>query len=143
MFERDYKLAFHLTPPLLARPDPVTGKAKKMRFGPWMMSAFGVLPKFKGLRGTAFNVFGYTEERRMERALIGKYEKLVDELLARLAADSHAVAIELAGIPEDIRGHGHVMAQHLEKARARQAELLARFRGRGNAQVIRMPVKAA
>jgi len=108
-----------------------------------MMGAFGVLAKLKFLRGTAFDVFGHTEERRTERALIGGYEKLVDELLGRLAADNHAVAVELASIPEEIRGYGHVKAQHIEKARAKQADLLARFRGQGNAQVIRMPVKAA
>jgi indolepyruvate ferredoxin oxidoreductase len=75
--------------------------------------------------------------------LIGEYEKLVDELLGKLAADNHAVAVELASIPEEIRGYGHVKARHLEKSRAKQAELLARFRGQGNAQVIRMPVRAA
>jgi indolepyruvate ferredoxin oxidoreductase len=143
MFEGDYKLNFHLAPPPLAKPDPVTGKPKKMRFGPWMLTAFGLLAKLKGLRGTALDLFGRTEERRMERALTGEYEKLVDELLGKLAADNHAVAIELASIPEEIRGYGHVKAQHLEKAREKQAELLARFRGQGNAQVIRMPVKAA
>jgi indolepyruvate ferredoxin oxidoreductase len=143
MFEGDYKLAFHLAPPLLARPDPVTGKPRKMRFGPWMMTAFGMLAKLRGLRGTAFDVFGRTEERRMERALIGEYEQLVDELLGRLGADNHGVAVELASLPEEIRGYGHVKVQHLEKARAKQGDLLARFRGQGNAQVIRMPVKAA
>ena len=79
----------------------------------------------------------------MERALIGEYEKLVDELLGKLAADNHSVAVELASIPEEIRGYGHVKAQHLDKVRAKQAELRARFRGQGNAQVIRMPVKVA
>jgi indolepyruvate ferredoxin oxidoreductase len=143
MFDGDYKLNFHLAPPLLAKPDPVTGKPTKMRFGPWMMGAFGALARLRFLRGTALDVFGYTEERRMERALIGEYEKLIDELLGKLAADSHAVAIELASLPEEIRGYGHVKARHLQEARAKQADLLARFHGRGNAQVIRMPVKAA
>ena len=143
MFEGDYKLNFHLAPPLLARPDPLTGKVRKMRFGPWILGAFGVLAKLKGLRGTALDVFGRTDERRTERALIGEYEKLVDELLGKLAADNHAVAVELASLPEEIRGYGHVKAQHLEKVRAKRAELLARFRGQGNAQVIKMPVKAA
>jgi indolepyruvate ferredoxin oxidoreductase len=136
-------LNFHLAPPLLAKADPLTGRPRKKRYGPWMMSAFGVLAKLKFLRGTAFDVFGRTEERRTERALVGEYEKLVDELLGRLAADNHATAVELASIPEEIRGYGQVKAQHLERARARQADLLARFRGQGNAQVIRMPVRAA
>jgi indolepyruvate ferredoxin oxidoreductase len=143
MFDGDYRLNFHLAPPLLSRPDPVTGKVAKRRFGPWVVPAFAVLAKLRFLRGTALDVFGYTQERRTERSLIGEYEKLVDELLGKLAADNHAVAVELAGIPEEIRGYGHVRARHLEKSRAKQAELLARFRGQGNAQVIRMPVKAA
>jgi indolepyruvate ferredoxin oxidoreductase len=108
-----------------------------------MMTAFGALAKLKFLRGTALDVFGYTEERRIERALIGEYERLVDELLGKLAAENQPMAVELASIPEEIRGYGHVKAQHLDKARARHADLLARFRGQGSAQVIRMPVKAA
>jgi indolepyruvate ferredoxin oxidoreductase len=142
-FEGDYKLNFHLAPPLLARIDPATGKPKKMRFGPWMMTAFGVLARLKFLRGSAFDVFGRTAERRAERALIGEYERLVDELLARLAADNHALAMQLAGLPEEIRGYGHVKEKSLAAARVKWAELLARFRGQHDAQVIRMPVKAA
>ncbi|MCU0765680.1 MAG: indolepyruvate ferredoxin oxidoreductase family protein, partial [Burkholderiaceae bacterium] len=121
----------------------MTGRPRKMRLGPWVMTAFGVLAKLKVLRGTVFDVFGRTEERRTERLLIAEYEQLVDEVLGALAADNHAAAVELAGIPEEIRGYGHVKARHLERARARQAELLARFRGRADAQVIRMPAKAA
>ncbi len=143
MFEGGYTLAFHLAPPLLAKSDPLTGRPRKMRLGPWVMTAFGVLAKLKVLRGTVFDLFGRTEERRTERLLIAEYERLVDEVLGALAADNHAVAVELAGIPEEIRGYGHVKARHLERARARQAELLARFRGRADAQVIRLPTKAA
>jgi indolepyruvate ferredoxin oxidoreductase len=145
-FEGEYKLNFHLAPPLLAKPDPVTGKVKKISFGPWMMSAFGVLAKLKFLRGTALDVFGRTEERKVERALIGEYEQLVDELLARLNADNHTVAIELASIPEEIRGYGHVKERHLAAARTKWAALLARFRGQTpgqSAQVIQIPVRAA
>ena len=140
---RDYTLNFYLAPPLLAKVDPDTGVPRKMRFGPWMMSAFGVLAKLKFLRGTAFDVFGYSEERKTERALIGEYEKLIDELLGKLNADSHAVAVQLASIPEDIRGYGHVKEHSLRAARAKWAELLAKLRGQGSAQVIHMPVKAA
>jgi indolepyruvate ferredoxin oxidoreductase len=140
---KDYQLNFYLAPPLLARVDPNTGHPKKMRFGPWMMSAFALLAKFKFLRGSAFDVFGYTEERKTERALIGEYEKLVDELLGKLSADNHALAVQLASVPEDIRGYGHVKARHLAATRDKQAALLAKFRGQGQAQVIQMPVKAA
>ncbi len=142
-FEGDYQLNFHLAPPLLAKTDPVTGKPGKMRFGSWMMVAFRVLAKLKFLRGTAFDVFGRTDERRAERALIGEYERLVDELLARLASDNHTVAVQLASVPEEIRGYGHVKEQSMVTARAKWADLLAKFRGQQSAQVIQMPVKAA
>jgi len=140
---KDFKLNFHLAPPLLAKRDPQTGVAKKMRFGPWMLTVFRLLAWFKGLRGTAFDIFGYTAERRHERALIGEYDELVDELLAKLSAENHALAIELARLPEGIRGFGHVKERSLAATRAKWTELLARLRGQQTAQVIKMPVKAA
>ncbi len=128
-FEGDYALRFHLAPPLLAREDPRTGRPRKLQFGAWMMPAFGVLAPLKFLRGTPLDPFGRTEERRTERALIGEYETLIDEVLHRLAPDNAEVAIELARIPEHIRGFGPVKARHLADARARWAALLARLRG--------------
>ncbi|MEP6997862.1 MAG: DUF6537 domain-containing protein, partial [Betaproteobacteria bacterium] len=128
-FEGDYKLTFHLAPPLSNKPDPITGEAKKSTYGPWMMTAFGVLAKMKWLRGTALDVFGKTQERRTERRLITDYEALIDELLPRLAAHNHAIAVELASIPEHIRGYGHVKDRHLKVAKAKETELVARFRG--------------
>ncbi len=127
-FEGDYRFTFHLAPPLLSPVDAATGEAKKVTYGPWIMSAFRVLAKLRRLRGTALDVFGRTAERKMERALIGEYEALVAELLARLAPHNHALAVELAQIPEHIRGYGHVRQRHVEAARAKQAELLAAFR---------------
>jgi indolepyruvate ferredoxin oxidoreductase len=102
MFEGNYKLNFHLAPPLLAKADPLTGRPRKKRYGPWMMSAFGVLAKLRRLRGTAFDVFGRTEERRTERALVAEYEQLVDELgrevgLSRSAL--HERFVEMIGQP--------------------------------------------
>jgi len=93
-----------------------------------MMSAFRLLAKMKGLRGTAFDVFGRTAERKLERQLITDYEALIDELLPRLAAHNHALAVELASIPEQIRGYGHVKERHLKAAKAKEAELVAAFR---------------
>jgi nucleotide-binding universal stress UspA family protein len=127
-FEGDYKLNFHLAPPLSNKPDPVTGEAKKSTYGPWMMTAFRVLAKMKWLRGTALDVFGKTHERRTERRLITDYEALIDELLPRLAAHNHAIAAELASIPEHIRGYGHVKDRHLKVAKAKETELVASFR---------------
>ena len=125
MFEGDYKLVFHLAPPLLAKPDPRTGEPAKMQFGAWMLGLFGVLAKLKGLRGTAFDIFGRTEERRMERALIGEYEQTVETLLAGLTRDNHALAVEIASLPETIRGYGHIKAKSVE-ARAQEARRTAR-----------------
>jgi indolepyruvate ferredoxin oxidoreductase len=132
---------FNLAPPLLARRDPVSGIPRKISFGPWMMSAFGLLAKLKGLRGTAFDIFGYSEERRTERALIGAYETLIGEILAKLSTQNHALCIALAAIPEKIRGFGHVKERHLKAAKAEEAELLAKLRD-GSAAALTMP-KAA
>ncbi|MFN3854726.1 MAG: indolepyruvate ferredoxin oxidoreductase family protein [Phreatobacter sp.] len=125
---KDLWFEFHLAPPLLARRDPVTGEPRKMSFGPWMMHAFRLLAKLKGLRGTAFDIFGYTHERRTERQLIRDYEALLDELAAKLNPDNHALAVGLASIPDRIRGFGHVKARNLEVARKEEAALLAEFR---------------
>ncbi len=127
-FEGDYHLNFHLAPPVFNKPDPVTGVPKKSSYGPWMMKAFGVLAKMRKYRGTALDIFGRTEERRMERALIVEYEKLVDEILGNLSTQNYATAVELASIPEHIRGYGHVKDAHLKTAKTREAALLAAFR---------------
>jgi indolepyruvate ferredoxin oxidoreductase len=122
------KISFHLAPPILARHDPLTGEPRKITFGPWMMSAFRLLAKFKGLRGSRFDVFGRTEERRTERALIAEYRATVGELLATLSPLNLPLAAEIAAIPEHIRGYGHVKMRHLRQAKAREAELVERWR---------------
>jgi indolepyruvate ferredoxin oxidoreductase len=126
-FEGDYKLVFHLAPPILSQLDPVSGEPKKKSFGPWMLTAFRLLAKLKGLRGGALDVFGYSAERKMERQLIADYFALVDALLAGVTAANYDTAIDLAAIPEHIRGFGHVKLAHLHDAKQRQAELLAKF----------------
>ncbi len=93
-----------------------------------MLPAFRMLAKLKGLRGTAFDVFGYTEERKTERRLITDYEALIAELLAGLSVQNHALAIKLASIPDDIRGYGHVKDAHLAKAKKKEADLLHQWR---------------
>jgi indolepyruvate ferredoxin oxidoreductase len=127
MFEGDYKVVYHLAPPLLARRDPLTGEPRKMRFGPWMLGAFKLLRGLKGLRGTAFDVFGYTAERRMERELIREYEATVETLLARLDARNHALAVQIASIPDEMRGFGHIKARNVAAARKKRDELLAQL----------------
>ncbi|MFO1056043.1 MAG: indolepyruvate ferredoxin oxidoreductase family protein [Dongiaceae bacterium] len=127
-FEGDYKLEFNLAPPMLARPDPATGRPAKRTFGPWMLPVFRLLAGMKRLRGTPFDVFGYGAERRLERQLIAEYEQRVEELLAGLDAERHAAAVALAALPEQIRGYGPVKEAHLAKVRTREAELLEAFR---------------
>jgi indolepyruvate ferredoxin oxidoreductase len=127
MFEGDYKLVHHLAPPAIAKKNE-RGELVKQPFGPWMRSAFGVLAKLKGLRGTAFDPFGRSEERRTERALIGEYRACVDELLKTLTAERLALAIEIARIPEEIRGYGHVKERHLKAARLKRDALMQRWR---------------
>jgi indolepyruvate ferredoxin oxidoreductase len=98
-----------------------------MRFGPWMMPLFKVLAALRGLRGTALDIFGYSEERRTERALIAEYEQTVERLLARLTPQNHALAVQIAQIPEEIRGYGHIKARSLAPARQKRDQLLAQY----------------
>ncbi|MGO4671423.1 indolepyruvate ferredoxin oxidoreductase family protein [Bosea sp. 2YAB26] len=143
-FEKDsasgerLRYEFHLAPPLLAKVDPHTGLPRKMSFGPWMMKAFGLLAKLKGLRGTAFDIFGRTEERRTERRLIAEYDALIGELVNRLTPENHALCVALTAIPEKIRGFGHVKERHLKQAKAEETDLLARLRD-GSAAALAMP----
>ncbi|NEX64193.1 indolepyruvate ferredoxin oxidoreductase family protein [Noviherbaspirillum galbum] len=132
MFEGDYKLKFHLAPPLLAKRD-AQGHLVKQEFGPWMMKAFSMLAGLKFLRGTALDVFGHTEERKTERALIEQYKKTVLALLPGLKPENLGTAVAIAAIPEDIRGFGHVKERNLKAAKAKEAELLAAYHGKGAA----------
>ncbi|WP_128000081.1 indolepyruvate ferredoxin oxidoreductase family protein [Piscinibacter defluvii] len=126
-FEGDYKLHYHLAPPLIAKINE-RGELVKQPYGPWMLKAFGVLARFKGLRGGALDLFGRTDERRTERALIGEYRSTIEELLAGLNAENLPLAVEIARIPEEVRGYGHVKARHLAAARPKWAALQARWR---------------
>ena len=128
MFEGDIKLTHHLAPPLLAKTND-KGELVKNAYGAWMRSAFGLLAKMKGLRGTALDPFGRTEERKTERALIGEYRTCIEELLRTLSAANLAQAVEIARIPEEIRGYGHVKARHLAAARGKWQALMAQWRG--------------
>ena len=127
-FEGDFSLKFHLAPPLLAKKDG-KGHLVKAQFGSWMWSAFKLLAKFKGLRGGTFDIFGYTEERKMERALIVEYREMIEGLVAGLNADNHANAVALANLPEQIRGFGHVKEANVATFRTEKARLLS-----GNSQ---------
>ena len=127
MFEGEYRIVHHMAPPSLARAD-AQGQPLKRSYGPWMRKAMGVLARMKGLRGTALDPFGKTEERRTERALINEYRACVEELLVGLTSERLALAVEIACIPEDIRGYGHVKQRHLLAARGKWADLMQRWR---------------
>jgi indolepyruvate ferredoxin oxidoreductase len=104
-----------------------------MSFGPWMLSLLRVLAKLKGLRGTAFDPFGRSLERRTDRKLIADYEALLADIIARLTPENHHLSVGLAVIPEKIRGFGHVRQRHLTAAKAAEVELLEQFRSGGSA----------
>ncbi|HYC36261.1 MAG TPA: indolepyruvate ferredoxin oxidoreductase family protein [Usitatibacter sp.] len=140
-FEGDYKVTMHLAPPLWAKADPGTGEPRKRTYGPWMLSAMGVLAKLKGLRGTALDVFGYSAHRRTERRLIDDYRATIESLLPHLSAERVGLAAEIASIPEFIRGYGPVKERHLRQAKAREAQLLAQWRD--PAPATRIPIRVA
>jgi indolepyruvate ferredoxin oxidoreductase len=126
-FEGDFKLAFNLAPPIMAKPDPVSGEPTKRRFGPWAMNLFKLLRALKGLRGTPFDIFGYSEERVLERRLIVEYAARMRDLTPRLTPANYDIAVEIASVPERIRGYGHIKRRHLAEVAPKQAELLAAF----------------
>ena len=122
-FEGDFKVVHHLAPPMLAKKND-KGELQKRPFGGWVRPAMGVLAKMKGLRGTAFDPFGHTEERKMERQLIADYRATIDAILAKgLSAERLGLAVDLARIPEDIRGYGHVKERHVKAARLKWEQL--------------------
>jgi indolepyruvate ferredoxin oxidoreductase len=126
MFEGDFKLNYHLAPPLMAKTND-KGELVKQKFGPAMLTGFKVLAKLKFLRGSVFDIFGRTEERQTERALIRDYQNSLSVILSQLKADNHALAVDVAKIPELIKGFGHVKARNLKAARTQWSALMAQF----------------
>jgi indolepyruvate ferredoxin oxidoreductase len=125
-FEGDFKLHYQLAPPLLAERN-TAGELQKRAYGPWMQTAFHLLAPLKVLRGGALDVFGYSEERRHERALASEYRSAIEALLPKLTVDNLEAAINFARLPEQIRGFGHVKARHLAAARQQWTVLLEQF----------------
>ena len=135
-FEGEVRLNFHLAPPLLARRNE-KGELVKRRYGPWMMSAFRLLARLKGLRGTAFDPFGYTDERKTERAMIDAYQQRITGLIERLDRTRLGTAVDIASLPERIRGFGHVKERSIEQVQAAERELIVRFDSMISAQADR------
>lgn len=126
-FGGNYKLKFNLAPPLISPIDKLSGRPKKREFGPWMLSAFGILAKFKGLRGTPLDIFSYTAERKMERALITQYEADIQRVLSSLNKENLDASIALLSIPDHIRGYGPIKEENAKKAAVMREELLEKF----------------
>ena len=116
VFEGDYKLKFHLSPPLLAAKDALTGRPKKYEFGSWVLVLFKILAKLKTLRGSVFDIFGYTQERKMERSLIQAYSNKITEICDVLDKNNITVAISIAKYPEKIKGYGPVKENNVTEA---------------------------
>ena len=126
MFEGDYQVHYHLAPPLVARRND-KGELVKRKYGPAMFGVFRLLARLKGLRGTPLDIFGRSEERRTERALIGEYRASIEQVLAGLNAGNHALAVDIARIPDQIKGFGHVKARNLAAARVQWQQLLQQW----------------
>jgi len=126
-FEGDFTLRFHLAPPLLARKDRETGKPRKMTFGPWMFPLFRTLAAFRWLRATPLDPFGQTRERKMERRLIRDYQETMATLIKSLSPENYRIAIQVASVPGQVRGYGHVKQRNVELAREEQMILLRKY----------------
>ena len=125
-FGTQIKRQYHLAPPLLGRKN-ATGQAIKTTFGGWMAAVFPLLATAKGLRGTALDVFGYTDERKSERKLRDDYIALIDAVCRDLTVENRALALDLANVVAPVKGFGHVKARNMAAARARWSELLDRW----------------
>jgi indolepyruvate ferredoxin oxidoreductase len=126
-FDGNFKMKFHLAPPLISRKDPSTGRPRKIEFGGWLLPAFNILQKGKVLRGTLFDIFGYSAERKAERRLIEDYLATLDILLAKLTVVNLPLAVEIAQIPDEIKGYGYIKETNMTKAAEKLASLLKQF----------------
>jgi indolepyruvate ferredoxin oxidoreductase len=142
-FEGDYKISLHLAPPLLAKRDPLSGQLQKREYGPWIFPLLRGLARLKFLRGSRFDPFGYTRERRMERTEIVHYHTLLDELLNALTADNYDLAVALCRLPDKIRGFGHVKEATRQRVAGERQKLLADFHGAANGNIFQNIPQAA
>lgn len=142
-FEGDYRLRFHLAPAWLAKRDKASGEPRKRELGPWVLNVFGVLARLRFLRGTPLDVFGYGHDRRVERALIGEYERNLEDLLTQLKPTNYRTAVAIAALPELIRGYGPVKERAIAKARQQEKLLKAQMNRGDEVQSVRLFEPAA
>ena len=128
-FEGNFQINFHLSPPVFYKKDKVTGNPLKMNFGSWTLNLFKFISKFKFLRGTIFDIFGYFEERKIERLLINKYKNLIQEICTKLTTDNYSIAVEIASVPDQIRGFGYIKKKNIEIAKNCENRLMSMFNG--------------
>ncbi len=140
-FTGEVKLSFHLAPPIFAKKDPATGEPRKVALGAWILPVFKVLAALRRLRGTPFDIFGHTTERRMERRLVSEYVEVIRDLLHSLTSSNYEIALQIANVPDAIRGYGHVKMRNVERAEIAKRELLAQFQ-RSDASVLHEPEQA-
>ncbi len=124
-FDGNFKLKFHMTPPIFEKRHKVTGEVQKREFGPWMMAALKLVAKFKFLRGSAFDIFAYSAERKMERAIIKEYENHVQIVLDKMNKDNYQLCRQILEMPMSYKGYGHVKERNIEGAKAKLEKLLA------------------
>ena len=126
-FQGNFKINYHLAPPIIGFGKKPNGRPRKRAFGPWMMPVFRILAKYKNLRGSKLDIFGYSAERKMERALIKDYKSTIENILSRLSADNRQFASAIARLPDEIRGFGPVKEQAFKKAKEKKVDLLKQF----------------
>ncbi len=123
MFEGNYRIKFHLSPPLIAPKNTETGKPEKLQFPQITLQLFKILAKLKFLRNSSFNIFGYSTERKLEKQLIQDYKQIIEWTLEHLSTDNYPIAVELATTPDDIRGFGHIKEASLQQFKQKQQKL--------------------
>jgi indolepyruvate ferredoxin oxidoreductase len=126
-FDGDFKLEFHMAPPLLQRRDKLTGRYPKRLFGAWIIPVFKVLSTLKFLRGGPLDPFGYASHRKMERDLIVNYEQQIDNLLNNINPKNYEVAVDIASLPEQIRGYDIVKDESIAGVKKHEKTLFAQF----------------
>ena len=141
-FSGNYRLQFHLAPPILSKKDPVTGLPKKREFGPWMLSLFSLLAKFKFLRATKFDLFAFQKERQQERALISEYCQAIDLTLSKLTIANHNTAVAIAELPEKVRGYGYVKDKAIKHFQQDLNQLLGQL-DQTNEQIVHIMERVA
>jgi len=128
-FEGNFKINYHLSPPIFSTKDKVTGYPLKINFGSWIMILFKFISLFKFLRGTYFDLFGYFEERKIERLLINNYKDRILEICSKLTIENYALAVEIASTPDQIRGFGYIKEKNIEIAKRCEDKLMSAFNG--------------